>query len=192
MALKDNLARATARGLVPTPWEDPVLPALSPLRVPARPCPQRAPPSSVDLQAAALTVPVAPDPHVCLDSWFRIRFVPTASQSALEFSLRPKIRALGAVCFGSVRGCGRPGFTRPPDPAQIGEGAWRAFNANSRELELILKTRPWVQTESVDKLSIKVRVPWTIAFQAVSAVFRASSDASAVRISDCPAELLSS
>lgn len=95
------------------------------------------------------------------------------------------------VCFGSVRGCGRPGFTRPPDPAQIGEGAWRAFKANSRELELILKKRPWVQTASVDKLSIKVRVPWTIAFQAVSAVFRASSDASAVRISDCPAEPLS-
>lgn len=51
-----------------------------------------------------------------------------------------------------------------------------------------------VQTKSAGKVSIKVRVPRTIAFQAVSAVCRADPDGSAVRIgggvlmSLCPPE----
>lgn len=123
----------------------------------------------MDLRATASSVvPVEPAPHVRLDSWFRIRFVAAASSSALEFSLRPKTRGSGyGVCFGLVWGCGRPGFTRTPNFAQIGEGAWRAFKANSIKLELILKKR--VQRESAGKLNIKVRVPPNIAFQAVVA-----------------------
>lgn len=64
-------------------------------------------------------------------------------------------------------------LTRAPNSAQIGEGAWRAFKANSIELELLLKKRSWVQRESAGKDNMKVRVPRNTAFQAVTAGIQA-------------------
>lgn len=91
--------------------------------------------------AAALAVLVAPDPQpgLVVSNPLCLRYLPVRPGVLLN----GEDQNVGAQSASArYEGASAPGLTRSPDPAQFGEGAWRAFKANSRELELILKKRP--------------------------------------------------
>lgn len=91
--------------------------------------------------------------------------------------LKAEDQNVGGAESASARYEGEGAWDSPglPIRLRLGRGRGAPSRQTPENLNSSCRKRPWVQTEPAGKLSIKIRLPWTSAFQAVSAVFCASS-----------------